>query len=92
MTDQNHLGPKAVLTSVTWDLGPLVTAVAKAVKDGTWKSQNWSFGIPEGSVKLANFHGLDAGVPPDVMKAVQAKFDAIKSGQFQVPLDMSNVQ
>ena len=92
MTDQNHLGPKAVLTSVTWDLGPLVTAAAKAVRDGTWKSQNWSFGIPEGSVKLADFHGLDASVPPDVMKAVQAKFDAIKSGKFQVPLDMSNLQ
>jgi basic membrane protein A and related proteins len=92
MTDQNHLGPKSVLTSVTWDLGPLVTAVAKAVQDGTWKSQNWSFGIPEGSVKLADFHGLDASVSPDVMKAVQAKFDAIKSGQFQVPLDMSNVR
>jgi basic membrane protein A len=92
MTDQNHLGPKAVLTSVTWDLGPLVIAAAKAVRDGTWKSQNWSFGIPEGSVKLADFHGLDASVPPDVMKAVQAKFDAIKAGQFQVPLDMSNVK
>lgn len=91
MTDQNHLGPKVVLTSVTWDLGPLVTAVGKAVQDKTWKSQNWSFGIPEGSVKLADFHGLDAGVPPDVLKAVQDKFDAIKSGAFVVPLDTSNV-
>ena len=55
-------------------------------------SINFACGIPEGSVKLADFHGLDASVPPDVMKAVQAKFDAIKSGKFQVPLDMSNVQ
>jgi basic membrane protein A len=89
MTDQNHLGPKVVLTSVTWDLGPLVTAVGKAVEDKAWKSQNWSFGIPEGSVKLADFHGLDAGVPPEALKAVQAKFDAIKSGAFAVPLDTS---
>lgn len=92
MTDQNHLGPKVVLTSVTWDLGPLVTAVAKAVQDGSWRSQNWSFGIPEGSIKLADFHGLDANVPPDVLNAVNAKFEAIKSGAFTVPLDMSNVQ
>jgi basic membrane protein A len=91
MTDQNHLGPKAVLTSVTWDLGPLVTAVGKAVEDKSWKSQNWSFGIPEGSVKLADFHGLDAGVPPEVLKAVSDKFEAIKSGAFTVPLDTSNV-
>jgi basic membrane protein A len=92
MTDQNHLGPKVVLTSVTWDLGPLVTAVAKAVQDKAWKSENWSFGIPEGSVKLADFHGLDAGVPPEVLKAVKAKFEAIKSGAFTVPLDTTNVQ
>jgi basic membrane protein A len=92
MTDQNHLGPKVVLTSVTWDLAPLVTAVAKAVQDKTWKSENWSYGIAEGSVKLADFHGLDAGVPPEVLKAVQAKFEAIKSGAFTVPLDTTNVQ
>jgi basic membrane protein A len=90
MTDQNHLGPKVVLTSVTWDLGPLVTAVGKAVEDKTWKSANWSFGIPEGSVKFADFHGLDAGVSPEVLKAVEAKFEAIKSGAFTVPLDTSN--
>ena len=90
MTDQNHLGPKIVLTSVTWDLGPLVTAVGKAVQNKAWKSQNWSFGVPEGSVKLADFHGLDAGVPPGVLQAVNAKFEAIKSGAFTVPLDTSN--
>jgi basic membrane protein A and related proteins len=91
MTDQNHLGPKAVLTSVIWDLGPLVIAVGRAVEDKSWKSQNWSFGIPEGSVKLADFHGLDAGVPPEVLKAVADKLEAIKSDAFTVPLDTSNV-
>ncbi|NKJ35152.1 BMP family protein [Rhizobium sp. SG570] len=90
MTDQNHLGPKTVLTSVLWDLGPLITAVGKAVEDKTWTSQNWSFGIPEGAVRLADFHGLDAGVSSDVLTAVKAKFDAIKSGAFTVPLDTSN--
>jgi len=46
--------------------------------------------VPEGSVKLADFHGLDAGVPPGVLQAVNAKFEAIKSGAFTVPLDTSN--
>jgi len=92
MTDQNHLGPKVVLTSVLWDIGPLVTAVGKAVQDKSWKSENWAYGIAEGSVKLADFHGLDANVPPAVLKAVQAKFDAIQSGAFTVPLDTSNAE
>ncbi len=90
MTDQNHLGEKTVLTSVLWDIGPLVTAVGKEVEGKTWVSKNWSYGIAEGSVKLADFHGLDANVPPAVMKAVTDMFEAIKSGAFTVPLDTSN--
>jgi len=92
MTDQNHLGPEVVLTSVTWDLGPLVTAVGKAVEDGSWKSENWSLGIASGSVGLADFHGLDSNVDPAVMKAVEDKIAAIKAGTFEVPLDTSEVQ
>lgn len=92
MTDQNPLGPEAVLTSVTWDLGPLVTAVGKAVIDGTWKSENWSYGVAANSVGLADFHGLDKNVDPAVLKAVDDKIAAIKAGTFEVPLDTSEVQ
>ena len=92
MTDQNHLGPQNVLTSVTWDLGPLVTAVGKAVQDGTWKSENWSMGVAAGSVGLADFHGLDKNVDPAVLKAVEDKIAAIKAGTFEVPLDTTEVQ
>jgi len=92
MTDQNHLGPQNVLTSVTWNLGPLVVDVAKAVQDGTWKSENWSYGIANGSVALADFHGLEANVAPEVMKRVDDKIAAIKAGSFEVPLDTSAVE
>lgn len=91
MTDQNFLAPKNVLTSVTWDLAPLITAVGKAVMDGTWKSENWSYGVAQGSVQLAQFHGLDTNVKPEVLNAVQAKIEAIKSGSFEVPLDTTSV-
>ena len=92
MTDQNHLGTDVVLTSVLWDLGPLVTAVGKAVEEGTWVSEAYSFGIPEGSISLADFHGLDKNVPEATLSAVNAKFDAIASGEFVVPLDTSDAQ
>ena len=91
MTDQNHLGPTAVVTSVTWDLGPLVIDVAKAVEAKTWKSENWSYGVAKGSVQLADFHGLDKNVDPAVLKQVTDKIAAIKSGAFEVPLDTSEV-
>ncbi len=92
MTDQNFLGPQAVLTSVTWDLAPLITAVGKAVEDGTWKSENWSLGVAAGSINLADFHGLDSNVDPAVLKAVEDKIAAIKAGTFEVPLDTSEVE
>jgi basic membrane protein A len=90
MTDQNHLGPTAVLTSVTWDLGPLITDVAKAVTDKTWESENWSYGVAKGSVQLADFHGLDKTIDPATLKKVNDKVAAIKSGAFEVPLDTTN--
>jgi len=92
MTDQNFLGPKSVLTSVTWDLAPLITAVGKAVEDGSWKSENWSLGVAAGSINLADFHGLDSNVDPAVLKAVEAKIAAIKAGTFEVQLDTSAVE
>lgn len=92
VSDQNHLGPTAVLTSVLWDLGPLVTDAAKSVMDGKWESKAWSYGIKEGSIKLADFHGLDSNVPPEVLAAVTKKFEDIKSGAFEVPHDTTMVE
>jgi basic membrane protein A len=85
LTDQNFLGPKNVLTSVTWNVAPLFTDIAKAVKDGSWTNKNYSYGIKEGSIGLADFHGLDGKVPVDVMKKVLQKEADIKSGKFTVP-------
>lgn len=92
MTDQNHMGPEVVLTSVTWNLAPLVEGVAASVLDGTWESQNWSYGIPEGSVGLAPFHQLEEDVPPEVVEMVNNKLEAIKNKEFTVPHDTSAVE
>ncbi len=92
MTDQNYMAPEVVLTSVTWDLAPLVKGVAQSILDGKWESKNWSFGIVEGSVKLADFHGLDSNIPADVLAKVNQKFEDIKTGTFVVPHDTTEVQ
>ncbi len=92
MTDQNYMGPSVVLTSVTWNLAPLIKGVAQSILDGKWVSKNWSFGIAEGSVNLAPFHGLDKTVPASVVRKVNKTLDEIKSGKFVVPHDTSAVQ
>ena len=92
MTDQNFLGPDSVLTSVTWDLGPLVAAVAQDVIDGNWESKNWSFGIAEGSIKLASYHDLASDVPEDLQAKIDDKLAAIELGDFVVPEDTTPVE
>ncbi|NSZ20021.1 BMP family protein [Agrobacterium vitis] len=92
VSDQNHLGPDAILTSVLWDLGPLVTDTANAVMNKTWTSKAWTYGVAKGSIKLADFHGLGNRVPADVQAKVNATFAAIKGGTFEVPHDTSMVK
>ena len=92
MTDQNHLGPDVVLTSITWDIAPVVKGLAETVMDGAWESKTYSYGIKEGAVKIGPFHGLDENVPDDVMQMVNDKMEAIKDGSFTVPQDTSEVQ
>jgi basic membrane lipoprotein Med (substrate-binding protein (PBP1-ABC) superfamily) len=92
MTDQNAAGPEVVLTSVTWNLAPLVKTVAQSVMDGTWESENISLGVKEGAVQFADFHGLDSEIPAEVLDAVNAKMDAITAGEFVVPEDTSPVE
>lgn len=92
VSDQNHLGPDAVLTSVLWDLGPVYTDVAKSIIDGTWESKGWTYGIKEGSITLADFHGLDSNVDPAVLTQVDEVFASIVAGDFVVPHDTSMVE
>ena len=92
MTDQNYMGPDVVLTSVTWNLAPLIKGVAQSILAGKWVSKNWSFGIVEGSVSLAPFHGLDKTVSASVLGKVNKALADIKSGALVVPHDTTPVQ
>lgn len=92
LTDQNFLGPNNVLTSVTWDLTPLVSDVATAVQNGTWTNKAYSYGIAKGAIGLASFHSLASRVPADVLSKVQQKMADIKAGTFTVPHDTTVVK
>ncbi len=84
MTDQNFMGPDVVLTSVMWDLYPCVKIIVQEVLDGTWTNDYRAYGVDAGAVYFSDFHGHDSAVPAEVMDAVNAKLEAIKSGEFVV--------
>lgn len=91
IVDENNLGPKNVLTSVTWVLGPVYTAILKTVQDGTWTNKDWSYGIAEGSIGLAPFHGLEDKVKPDALALQKKMLDEIKAGTFTVPRNVQSL-
>jgi basic membrane protein A len=73
--------PKSHLTAAVWNWGPFYKEMVQQVKDGTWKSQAYWYGLEKGIVDLAPFGEM---VPEDVRAAVLAKKADIISGAYTV--------
>lgn len=89
MSDQNALAPELVITSAVWNMGPTVDYLIKQVTAGTFTAQDlkdFSM-IGKGGASLAEFHGLDAKLPAELVAAVKAKEADIVSGAFRVDID-----
>ncbi len=70
-----------VLTSPVWNWGPKYIQIARAIMDGTYKSESYWGSMKEGITNLAPF---SPRVPDDVKKLVEEKKQAILSGQTDV--------
>ncbi len=80
-SDMHKFGPKAQLAAVTHHWGPYFTREAKAMLDGTWKSDQVWGGFKEGMVALEGF----GPAVDDALKAdLKAKEDAIADGSLKV--------
>jgi basic membrane protein A and related proteins len=65
--DIHDRAPKAILTGVSWDWGPMMVEEIKAIKAGTWKPSNMRGDLASGNVVLDPF---GPAVPDDVRKEV----------------------
>lgn len=80
-SDMRTYAPKANLTSPVWNWGPYYVSVVQAVKDGTWKSEQYWGGLSDGVVDIGPYSDL---VPQEVRTLVdQAKQDML-SGKLLV--------
>ena len=89
MSDQNEIAPEWVLTGPVWNMTPTVNHLIQQIKTGTFEAvdlKDFSM-MAQGGASLAPFHGNDSKIPADVLAAVKAKEEAIKSGMFRVPID-----
>ncbi|MFM7616815.1 MAG: BMP family ABC transporter substrate-binding protein [Actinomycetes bacterium] len=78
--DLERFAPQAWLTGAVWDWGPFYIATAKAVIDGTWKSDQYYGTIADGLVGLAPFGPSVTQATKDQIATKQA---AIVDGSFK---------
>jgi basic membrane protein A len=85
-SDMTRFAPKAYLTNPVWNWGPYYAKTVQAVKDGTWKSEQFLGDMADGSVDIAP---LGVSIPADVKKLVgeaRAKLLAGKLDPFAGPI------
>jgi basic membrane lipoprotein Med (substrate-binding protein (PBP1-ABC) superfamily) len=88
MSDQNSLAPNIVISGPVWNMAPTVDYVITQVESKTFTAQDlkdFSM-VAKGGASLAPFHGLDAKIPPDLLKTVLDREAQIKSGLFRVDI------
>ena len=91
MSDQNSLAPEYVISGPVWNMNPTVDYVINQVKAGSFTGQDlkdFSM-VAKGGASLAPFHGLESKIPADLLKKVQDREAAIKSGNFRVDITES---
>jgi basic membrane protein A len=76
-----------IITSAMKRVDVAVFETVKAVKDGTFKSGNNTFGLKEGGVDLAPWHDFESKVPQALKDAIEKAKAAIIDGSVVVPED-----
>lgn len=88
MSDQNSLAPETVLTGPVWNMTPTVEYLIAQVNAGAFTAidlKDFSM-VAKGGASLADFHGMDAKIPADVLTKVKETEKQIKDGLFRVDI------
>lgn len=80
-TDMKDKAPKAYMTAPVWNWGPYYVKQVKAIKEGTWKSENYWGPVNDGIVGLAE---LTSNAPQGAKEAVEKVKADIVSGKNKV--------
>ncbi|MDK2985590.1 MAG: basic rane protein, partial [Clostridia bacterium] len=81
-TDMRDFAPEANMTSPVWNWGPYYVEVVEAVKNGTWKSEQYWGSIADGVVGVGAYN--EDLVPEEAKKLVEEKLAIMKSGELEV--------
>ena len=79
--DMSRFAPKTQLTAIEDIWGPYYTSRAKAVLDGTWKSDDTWWGMKEGALIMAPYN---KAMPDSVKAAAEKMIAGWKDGSYDV--------
>ncbi|HEY4692706.1 MAG TPA: BMP family protein [Bellilinea sp.] len=88
MSDQNSLAPETVITGPVWNMTPTVEYLVAQVNAGSFTAidlKDFSM-VAKGGASLADFHGMDAKIPAEVLAKVKETEQQIKDGLFRVDI------
>lgn len=85
--DQNALAPETVISSSVYHIPHVIELAFQSVADGTYEGGIYQFGMKEDAVSIAPYHAMEDQIPDDVKAVIEARVEAIKSGEFEVPCD-----
>lgn len=80
-SNMTKFGPKAHLASATINWAPLYEMVTDEVLKGTWKSQQYWWGMKHDTIQL---QGINPAVPESLKKTVLEREAGLKSGGFNI--------
>jgi basic membrane protein A len=80
-SDMGPLAPEATLTSTLNQWGVIYCDVVKRVMDGTWKSDDYYWGMDKGAADIAPYGKM---VPQEVIDLVEKRKKEIIEGKFEV--------
>jgi basic membrane lipoprotein Med (substrate-binding protein (PBP1-ABC) superfamily) len=89
MSDQKDLAPQNVVSGPVWHMEPTVDYILNQVSGGTYTAQDLKdFSMfAKGGATLAPINaGVTGGIPQELIDAVTAKEEEIKSGLFRVDI------
>ena len=85
-SDMKAFAPKSQLTAIIDNWAPYYVERAKAVKDGTWKSEDTWGGFASGMVELADYNEAIPADVVDLAKQVEADITSGKIHAFAGPI------
>jgi basic membrane protein A len=80
--DINDVAPDTVVTSLLWNMGPIMEMALKQVADKSFKAQNHVLGFKSGHLSLAPYHGFEQKLSKEVKDKIADIVKKVSEGQI----------